>query len=184
LFPFAASPLGAAYALSNRVAEALLLLEQAVHQAASMRRMVEHSLHVAWHSEVLLLADRVDDANESAHRALELARVHKERGYEGWILRLLGEIHFRPVPPQSAEAEAYYERAFALSDELGMDPLRAHCLAGLGAVYEQTGRWRQACVALSTAAALYRKMGMTFWLPRTEAALARLVATGGPEARV
>jgi tetratricopeptide (TPR) repeat protein len=184
LFPFAASPLGAAYALSNRTAEALLLLEHAVNQAASMRRMVELSLHVAWRSEVLLLADRADDARESALRALELALVHKERGYQAWILRLLGEIQFKRAPHQSDEAEAYFEQALVLGDELGMDPLRAHCLLGLGAVYERTGRWQRARTSLSTAGVLYRTMGMTFWLPRTEAALERLGAAGGPEARV
>jgi tetratricopeptide (TPR) repeat protein len=146
--------------------------------------MVELSLHVAWRSEVLLLADRADDARESALRALELALVHKERGYQAWILRLLGEIQFKRAPHQSDEAEAYFEQALVLGDELGMDPLRAHCLLGLGAVYERTGRWQRACTSLSTAGVLYRTMGMTFWLPRTEAALERLGAAGGPEARV
>ena len=183
LFPFAASPLGAAYALSNRIAEALLLLEHAVNQAASMRRMVDLSLHVAWRSEVLLLADRKDDAKESALRALELALVHKERGYQAWILRLLGEIQLKGAPHQSDEAEAYFEQALALGDELGMDPLRAHCLLGLGAVYERTGRLQRAYTSLSTAGVLYRTMGMTFWLPRTEAALERLGAAGGPQAK-
>jgi tetratricopeptide (TPR) repeat protein len=184
LFPFAASPLGAAYAMSDRIAEALQLLEHAVNQAASMRRMVDLSLHVAWHSEVLLLANRTDDAKESALRALELALVHKERGYQAWILRLLGEIQFKGAPRQSDEAEAYFEQALVLGDELGMDPLRAHCLLGLGAVYERTGRWERACTSLSTAGVLYRTMGMTFWLPQTEAALKRLGASGGPEVRV
>jgi tetratricopeptide (TPR) repeat protein len=184
LFPFVASPLGAAYALSNRIAEALLLLEHAVNQAASMRRMVELSLHVAWRSEVLLQAGRADDAKESALRALELALVHKERGYQAWILRLLGEIQFKLAPRRSDEAEAYFEQALVLGDELEMDPLRAHCLLGLGAVYERTGQWRRACTSLTTAGVLYRTMGMTFWLPRTEAALRRLAAAGGPEARV
>jgi class 3 adenylate cyclase len=184
LFPFAASPLGAAYALSNRLAEALLLLEHAVNQATSMRRMVELSLHVAWRSEVLLLADRADDAKESALRALELALVHKERGYQAWILRLLGEIQFKRAPRQSDEAEAYFEQALVLGGELGMDPLRAHCLLGLGAVYERTGRWQRAGTSLSTAGVLYRAMGMSFWLPQTEAALKRLGAAGGPEVRV
>jgi class 3 adenylate cyclase/tetratricopeptide (TPR) repeat protein len=184
LFPFAASPLGAAYAMSDRIAEALQLLEHAVNQAASMRRMVDLSLHVAWHSEVLLLANRTDDAKESALRALELALVHKERGYQAWILRLLGEIQFKGAPRQSDEAEAYFEQALVLGDELGMDPLRAHCLLGLGAVYERTGRRERACTSLSTAGVLYRTMGMTFWLPQTEAALKRLGASGGPEVRV
>jgi len=184
LFPFVASPLGAAYASANRIGEALVLLEQAVKQAASMRRMVELSLHVAWQSEVLLLADRVDDAKERALRALELARVHKERGYQAWILRLLAEIDLRRSSRQPDEAEAYFEQALVLGDELGMDPLRAHCLLGLGAVYERTGRWQRACASLSTAGGLYRAMGMTFWLPRAEAALERLGAAGGPADRV
>ena len=182
LFPFAASPLGAAYALANRIADALHLLGQAVNQAASMRRMVEHSLQVAWHSEVLLLADRIDDAKESALRALDFALVHGERGYQAWILRLLGQIHVTRVPRKSDEAEAYFEQALALSDELGMEPLRAHCLFGLATVYEHAGHWQRACVSLSTARALYRTMGMMFWLPRLDAALERLGTTSGPAA--
>ena len=148
-----------------------------------MRRMVDLSLHVAWRSEVLLQADRTDDAKESALRALELALVHKERGYQAWILRLLGEIQLKGAARQSDEAEAYFEQALALGDELGMDPLRAHCLLGLGAAYERTGRLRRAYTLLSTAGVLYRTMGMTFWLPRTEAALERLRAAGGPQAK-
>jgi tetratricopeptide (TPR) repeat protein len=146
--------------------------------------MVDLSLHVAWHSEVLLLADRVDDAKESALRALELALVHKERGHQAWILRLLGEVQFKRAPRQSDEAETYFEQALALGDELGMDPLRAHCLLGLGAVYERSGRWQRACTSLSAAGVLYRTMGMTFWLPRAEAALERLGAAVGPESRI
>jgi class 3 adenylate cyclase/tetratricopeptide (TPR) repeat protein len=183
LFPFAASPLGAAYALSNRIAEALSLLEQAVNQAASMRRMTEHSLHLAWQSEALLLADRVDDAKEIAQHALDLALAYKERGYQAWILRLLGEIHVQGDAQQCDAAEAHYQQALILGDELGMDPLRAHCLLGLGTVYERMGRTQRACASLSAADALYRAMGMTFWLPRTEVALARLGATGGQEKR-
>jgi class 3 adenylate cyclase/tetratricopeptide (TPR) repeat protein len=183
LFPFAASPLGAAYAMSGRIAEALQLLEHAVNQAASMRRMVDLSLHVAWRSEVLLQANRTDDAKESALRALELALVHKERGYQAWILRLLGEIQLKGAPRQSDEAEAYFEQALALTDELGMDPLRAHCLLGLGAAYERTGRLQRAYTSLSTAGVLYRTMGMTFWLPRTDTALERLRGAGGPQAK-
>jgi tetratricopeptide (TPR) repeat protein len=183
LFPFAASPLGAAYALSHRIADALALLEQAVSQAATMRRMVEHSLHVAWHSEVLLLGNRVDEAHENAQRALELALVHQERGYQAWILRLLGEISFRRTPQHSDQAETHFEQALVLSEQLGMEPLRAHCLLGLGTVYQQRGQWQQARTSLSAARALYREMGMTFWLPQAETALERLIAAGRSDTR-
>ena len=55
-----------------------------------------------------------------------------------------------------------------------MRPLQAHCHRGLGTLYAQTGQREQARAALAAALALYRDMDMTFWLPQTEAALARV----------
>jgi tetratricopeptide (TPR) repeat protein len=73
-----------------------------------------------------------------------------------------------------AQAEAYYQQALALAEELGMRPLVAHCYQGLGTLYGKIGRPEQARPELSTAIALYRTMDMTFWLPQTEAALAQV----------
>ena len=55
-----------------------------------------------------------------------------------------------------------------------MRPLLAHCHRGLGTLYSQTGQQAQARAELLAAIALYRAMEMTFWLPQTEAALARV----------
>ena len=60
-----------------------------------------------------------------------------------------------------------------------MRPLVAHCHAGLGTLYTTTGHWEQACTELAAAIALYRAMAMTFWLPRTEATLARCCEASG-----
>ena len=57
-----------------------------------------------------------------------------------------------------------------------MRPLQAHCHMGLGGLYTKTNRPEQARAELSTAIALYRAMGMTFWLPGAEAALAQIVS--------
>ena len=78
-------------------------------------------------------------------------------------------------------AEAHYRQALALAGELGMRPLQAHCHRGLGTLYAATGQWEQARAALAAAIALYRAMGMTFWLPQAEAALARVGGAGVPE---
>jgi hypothetical protein len=43
-------------------------------------------------------------------------------------------------------------------------------------LYAATGQREQARTALATAIALYRDMGMTFWLPQAEAALAQVDA--------
>jgi hypothetical protein len=60
-----------------------------------------------------------------------------------------------------------------------MRPLVAHCHLGLGTLYANLGRPEQARTELTAAIELYRAMDMTFWLPRTEAALAPLQGLGG-----
>jgi tetratricopeptide (TPR) repeat protein len=173
-FPHIASPLGVAYALSGRVAEAQPLLEQAVAQAASMGFMPFISRGLAALSEGYLLAGRIEDAIALAERALDLSREHKERGHEAWALRLLGEIHSHGDPPESDQAEASYRQALAMAGELGMRPLAAHCHRGLGTLYAKIGRRDQAGPELSMAIELYRTMDMTLWLPQAEAMLAQL----------
>jgi hypothetical protein len=61
-----------------------------------------------------------------------------------------------------------------LADDLGMSPLQAHCHRGLGTLYSETGQQAQARTELLAAITLYRAMGMSFWLPQTEAALAEV----------
>jgi tetratricopeptide (TPR) repeat protein len=124
--------------------------------------------------EAQLLAGRLAEAHTLAERALELARVHKERGNQAYVLRLLGEIHARHDPPPVEQAEAHYCQALALAEELGMRPLQAHCHRGLGTLYATTGQREQARTTLSTAIEMYQSMEMTFWLPETEAALAQV----------
>ena len=122
LFLWSASDLGAAYTLAGRVAEALPLLEQAVQQATSIGIQSGQSLRVAFLSEATLLAGRLEEALSLAQQALELARTHKERGNEAWILRLLGEIAARCDPPEVEQAETYYHEALALATRIRQPP--------------------------------------------------------------
>jgi tetratricopeptide (TPR) repeat protein len=122
-----------------------------------------------------LLAERdPEEAHALAERALALARAHQERGNQAYALRLLGDIAAHREPPERAPAEAHYRQALTLADELGMRPLQAHCHRGLGTLYAATDQREQASSALATAIALYRDMGMTFWLPQTAGALAQV----------
>jgi tetratricopeptide (TPR) repeat protein len=159
--------LGHAYALSGRVAEALPLLEQAVAEGG-------HTMWTTCLSEAYLLAGQIDKASTLAGHALALAHERKERGFQAWALRLRGEIASQGGPPETESAEAYYQHAVALAEELGMRPLQAHCHRGLGTLYRQTGRAALARAALSTAIEMYRVMDMTFWLPAVEAILAQV----------
>jgi tetratricopeptide (TPR) repeat protein len=169
-----AAGLGYASALQGRLAEGCALLEEAVSVTIRTGGLHDHAHRVAWLSEVCRLAGRGDEAWQHAHQALDLARQLKERGNEAFALHQLGAVHAHAGPPDVAQAEAYYQQALALAEELGMRPLAAHCHLGLGTLYAATGQRDQARAALTAAIDFYRAMDMTFWLPQAEAALAQV----------
>jgi class 3 adenylate cyclase/tetratricopeptide (TPR) repeat protein len=164
------APLGRAYALSGRLADAVPLLERSVEQGPSTGWFAADSLWSVWLGEAYLDADRVHDAMNLAERALDLSRKRKARGFQAWALRLLGEIASRRDSPDLAEAEVRYRDALALANELGMRPLVAHCHLGLGKLYRRTGDGANAEEHLTTARAMYQEMDMGFWLAQAEAA--------------
>jgi hypothetical protein len=98
-----------------------------------------------------------------------LAREHQERGNEAYASRLLGEIAAHRDPSESTLAEAHYQQALVLAEELGMRPLVAHCHLSLGRLTLRLGQKERAHVELTTATNLYRAMEMSFWLPQAEA---------------
>jgi hypothetical protein len=57
----------------------------------------------------------------------------------------------------------------ALATELGMRPVVAHYHLGLGKLYRRTGKQQQAQEHLAAATAMYREIGMTYWLISAEA---------------
>ena len=166
-----AAGLGYASALQGRLAEGRALLEEAISEGIRTGALLGQAYRVAWLSEVCRLAGRGEEAWQHARQALDLARQQKARGDEALALHQLGVVHAHADPPDAAQAEAHYQQALALAEELGMRPLVAHCHHGLGRLYRQTGRGEQARAALTTAIDIYRAMDMTFWLPQAEVAL-------------
>jgi tetratricopeptide (TPR) repeat protein len=173
-FPLIAAALGAAYILSERVADAVRLLTQAMEQSIAMALIAHRAPCGLSLGEAQLLAGRLQEAQSLAEQALALARAHQERGSQAYALRLLGDIAARRDPPESEPAVAHYHQALTLAEELGMRPLQAHCHHGLGTLYATRGQWEQGRTELGMALEMYRAMDMTFWLPQAEAALARV----------
>ena len=169
IFAHAMASLGHVYAASGRIGDGLSLLRQAMtaHEAAGIGYF--HSISVLQLGEAYLLADQLEDARASADRGLKLIRERGERGYEGWALRLLGEIASHPDHADAVAAASHYGAAMALASELEMRPLVAHCHLGLGRLSRRQGDAARAREHLGTATAMYGEMGMGFWLERAAA---------------
>jgi hypothetical protein len=124
--------------------------------------------------EAELLARRGVEAAQTSRRALEQARGRRERGWEAWTIRLLGDIAAHRGSPDIAEVANLYQGSLALATELGMRPLVAHCHLGLGKLSRRTGDRQQAQEHLTAATTMYREMDMRFWLEQAGAAMREL----------
>jgi len=151
------------------------LLHQALKSMEALGIGGYHSLLVVHLGEAYVLDGRLEDALALGGRALALTRQRGERGFEAWALRLLAEVASYPDPPDVETAEGHYRRASALASELGMRPLVAHCHFGLGRLYRRTSDRPKAQEHLTSAAMMYREMGMGFWLAQAEAVLLKEV---------
>jgi tetratricopeptide (TPR) repeat protein len=165
--------LGYARVLQGRVAEGQTLLEESV-EPSTFSRSAPFSFPLLFLGEATFLARKDSDAAQIAQRALDQARARRERGWEAWALRLLAETAMHRDPPEIESAEQHLHQAFALTADLGMRPLIAHCHLGLGKLYRRTDKREQAQEHLATATTIYREMGMAYWLEKAEAQLAEL----------
>jgi len=172
--PLTTAALGEAYTLGGRIVDALPLLTQAMAQVMALERVDFQALSRRPLGEAQLLAGRLEEAHVLAEQTLALAHERQERADRAYALRLLGDIAARRDSSESELAEAHYQPALALAEELGMRPLQAHCHRGLGMLYAQLGQREPACTALTAAIDLYRAMAMTFWLPQAETMLAQM----------
>ncbi len=170
LSTFTASLLGAAYALSGRIAESVPLLDQAAAQLGAEGAGTEARIAIPL-SEGYLMAGRHDEARRLATLALDGSRERRERGYEAQALRLLAEIAAHQQPSDNS-ASSLFGEAQTLAVELEMRPLEARCRLGIGKLLLNAGNKREAGVVLSTAVAMLGEMDMKLWLPEAEAALA------------
>jgi hypothetical protein len=117
-----------------------------------------------WLGEAHVLAGSIGDAQMFADLAWDLSRSRGERGFQAWAQRLRGEIALRHQPGDAGVAEQELREALKVAAELGMRPLQAHCHAGLGRLYRQTGH-ADAPKEIGRASDLYRELEMTRWLP-------------------
>jgi len=158
---------GHAHALLGRAAEGIPMLERALKAYETGRIGAYLSSALIRLGEAHVLADRLQDALGIGRRALTFVRERGQRTHEAGALWLLGEVAARG--DSHDDADGRYREALALAEELGMRRLAAHCHFGLACLYRRTGKPERAGEHLATAVAMFRDMGMGFWLEKAEA---------------
>ncbi len=158
---------------NHALAEGQSLLEESV-EPSTFSRSAPFSFPLLFLGEATFLAQKDSNAAQIAQRALDQARARRERGWEAWALRLLGEIATHRDPPEVESAEQHLHQALALTTDLRMRPLAAHCHLGLGKLYRRTGKRQEAQEAFTTAMTMFREMDMRFWLEQAEAEMGDL----------
>jgi tetratricopeptide (TPR) repeat protein len=172
--PLVASCLGAAYAFVGRLDEARHLLESAVADTASMKRLAGQAMRIAWLSSAYVLAGRADEAATLAERGLQLTTESKDKGTQAWLKGIVAEATVQRGPLNAEKAGSYYGMALTVAEELGMRPLQAHCHAGIGNLHAQMRDLVRARAEFHAAINIYRTIQMPYWLSRAEDALSRL----------
>jgi DNA-binding SARP family transcriptional activator/type II secretory pathway predicted ATPase ExeA len=152
--------LGYLQVLGGQAEEGLSRMREGLGDPARWR--IGLSRLIARLGEACLIAGRPAEAQSMATRCLDLTRRHGERGYEAWALRLLGEIELASSSPGD-QAQAHLMSALAMSDELGMKPMAAHCHAGLARFHRDRGDMDRATHHRNAAATLYRDMAIPWW---------------------
>jgi tetratricopeptide (TPR) repeat protein len=168
-----AGPLASAYALAGRADDALHLVRRAVEHAIAIGDPLGHWIRTGNRAEALLAAGRAAEALPLARRGLDLTRLVRGRGLEGWALRLSAEAAAAQDPPLLDDAQASFEEALARADAAGMRPLAARCHLGLGLVALRAGKTADGRQRLEHAAALLAELGMRPWLEQARRELAR-----------
>ena len=146
--------------------EGLRLLEDGVTLTEGLGVRACLALWTTHLGEGLLAAGQVERARVVAQRALELAQLHKERGHEGWALRLIGDIAAQGGEAEREAAFAAYAEALALAEELKMRPLVARVHLSLAQLHARAGSRTETEEHLGVAMQLLREMDIRFWAAR------------------
>jgi len=170
---YLAPHLAGTYILCGRVSDAITLMEETKQNDEKSQLLHLHARTLAVLSEAMLLAGQAHHSLPLAQRAFEVAHAHSQRGIEAWTLLLLGKIAAHsPVGDIKVAAERYRD-ALAIAVASEMRPLAAHCHVALGKLHARNEGGAQAREHLARGTALYRDLGMTYWLDKAEAETAQ-----------
>jgi len=123
---------------------------------------------------IYLESGDLKNARGMAEESLRLSKKNGEKFIEGWSRILLGKIVGREAPHEIHKAEEYIRKGIAICEKLKTRPFYTQGYLFLGQLYLNAGDKEKAIELLQKAEAMFREMGMDYWLGEARAALAGL----------
>ena len=124
--------------------------------------------------EVYLDSGDLKMARSSTERALNLTQKNGEKINEGTSRILLGRVLGKEHISQSARAKEYILEGIKILEEREVVARSAVGYLYLGELYADMGQKEKALETLKKAEGAFRKMGMDYWLRRTQKILGKL----------
>jgi tetratricopeptide (TPR) repeat protein len=114
------------------------------------------------------------EARRHGELALQFSLENKERQMQGAAMAWLGRVNAKTDPTQIETVVQQILQGINLLEELGIVAESCWGYLWLGEVYAEAGRPEEALAPLKKAEAMFREMGMDYWLGKAQTALARL----------
>jgi tetratricopeptide (TPR) repeat protein len=103
-----------------------------------------------------------------AEEAINYARKNKERHWEALSLWQLGMVGWKSQKIKIDEAEQHIRQGIRIVNELGMKPFEMVGYLYLGELFTYANEREKALEILERAEKTFQKMGMDYWLSRTQ----------------
>ncbi len=174
LYGFARAWAGYGYLLLRQPEKALRHMEEGLRFQLDLGvPLWLGSIHAALAMAHLCLGNR-QKAMVHAKQGVNLSHANKEWYYEALSEMMLGKIVGAEDPARLDEGRHHILRGIDTADKLKLKPLVADGWFYLGELVGSSGRITEAKEHLLKAKAMFREMGMDYWLSKTQAALAKL----------
>ena len=164
--PWITGDLGLAVLLSDRPEEAAALLGDAVEEGTALQLMAGQSVRLQHLALARLRLGRVREAAETAAAAALMAAGHREEGFRAHAVRLQAEV---AAAAGDASAAALLGDALGAATRCEMAPLVARCHLDSAVLCARAGDRAEAAHRVTIAIGMFREMGMSSWLERSEA---------------
>jgi tetratricopeptide (TPR) repeat protein len=168
------SCVGHGYHLVGRLDDAIGNIEKGLGVHTKIGTLPARALHYLFLSMIYLDMGDMAKASKNAEEALNLATKNEEKDFEGQSLIVLGRIAAKKATSQFPDAEHSILTGIKILAHHKLKPYESRGYLHLGELYAESGRREEAVENLKKAEAMFRDMGMDYWLAKAQEALARL----------